>query len=222
MDQVQLVQLIKTIVTTLDTPAEAARVPVGVSNRHVHLSQPDVEKLFGAGHQLQPERELSQPGYYAARETVLLAGPKGAIPGVRVLGPTRAHTQVELLWSDTFSLGVKTDIRESGRRAQSGPITIVGPVGTIIEDRGVLVAKRHLHTNPDDAHRLGLQEGQLVAVRTGGDRAALLEEVVVRIGEGIQTELHLDTEEANAAAVKNGQTVELVLWPNKRGDGIGL
>lgn len=213
MDQKQLVNA---IVEALQHVSRGpVRIPVGVSNRHVHLSQPDVERLFGEGYQLQPEKNLSQPGYFAARETVILAGPRGVIQGVRVLGPPRTHSQVEVLRSDTFVLGIQAEIKESGQRLKAQPVTIIGPKGTVVEDMGVLVAKRHIHTNPDDARRLGLREGQLIAVHMDGDRAALLKQVVVRISEGLKTELHLDTEEANAVAVQNGQTVEIVVWPNE-------
>ena len=213
MDQKALVNAI--VEALQHATGNSVKIPVGVSNRHVHLSQPDVERLFGEGYQLQPEKELSQPGYFAARETVILAGPKGVIQGVRVLGPTRTHSQVEVLRSDTFVLGIQAEIRESGCRSKTQPVTIIGPRGTVVEDMGVLIAKRHIHTNPEDAGRLGLREGQLIAAYAGGDRAVLLKQVVVRISEGLRTELHLDTEEANAAAVQNGHTVDLVVWPNK-------
>lgn len=208
--------LIKTIVEALcgqlnGEPPKTVSIPVGVSNRHVHLCQADVERLFGEGHQLQPVKELSQPGYYVSRETVTLAGPKGAISGVKVLGPTRPHTQVELLQTDTFLLGIKAEVRESGRRAESQPITIVGPEGSVTEKMGVLVAMRHIHTSPVEAQRLGVHDGQVVAVRITGPRAGVLEQVVIRIAEGLHTEMHIDIDEANAMAIKNGQTVELML-----------
>lgn len=208
MNQQALIQSIVEAVCQAAKPS--ITVPVGVSNRHIHLSQEDVERLFGAGAQLHPDRALSQKGYYAARETVLLAGPKGAIPRVRVLGPPRSHTQVELLRSDTRQLGIRVPLRLSGARAPSEPVTIVGPRGSIVERMGVIVAWRHVHLCPKDAAELGLKDGDVVKIRCGGDRALLLDQVIIRIGEGFAPELHIDIDEANAAELSNGQQVTLI------------
>ncbi|MCC8084755.1 Phosphate propanoyltransferase [uncultured Clostridium sp.] len=213
MDQQELVEsIVKSIYSAVYSVARpAVMIPAGVSNRHVHLCQTDVEVLFGKGAQLHPLRELSQEGFYAAKETVLVAGPKGAIANVRVLGPARSHSQVELMRSDTRKLGIQVPLRLSGQRAESQPITIVGPCGTIVENMGVIVAWRHIHMNTADAERLGLKDGDVVRIRTGGDRALILDQVIMRVADGFKPELHIDIDEANAADLSNGDQIELLL-----------
>lgn len=209
MEQHELIESIVKAVCRASKPP--VMIPVGVSNRHIHLSQKDLEHLFGPGAQLHPAHELSQKGYYAAKETVLIAGPKGAIPNVRVLGPCRTHSQVELLRSDTRKLGISAPLRLSGKRAKSDPITIVGPKGSIVEEMGVIVAWRHIHMSSEYAQQAGLHDGDVVRVRTGGHRALLLDQVVIRVADGFDPELHIDVDEANAAELMNGDMVELVI-----------
>ena len=185
-------------------------IVVGVSNRHLHLSQSDLEILFGAGHQLTPVKDLGQPGQYACDEQVTLVGPKGSIEKVRVLGPVRSRTQVEVSLTDAFKLGIKPPVRESGDLAASAPISIVGPNGRVDLEDGAILAWRHIHMHTSDAAEYGLQDKDMVQVRIGGDRGIILENVVVRVRDDYAMEMHVDTDEANAALLKNGQIVEIV------------
>jgi len=186
-------------------------IPVGVSNRHVHLCRKDMDILFGEGYEMQPMKELSQKGFYSAKETVVVAGPKGAIPGVRLLGPMREHTQVELLASDKWILGLAPDIRESGTLADSPLLTIVGSKGTVLNNSGVMIAWRHIHMNSAEARLLGVNDGSYVKVQAVGNRAVIFDHVKVRLGDSFNTELHLDVDEANAAGVGNGDLVKILL-----------
>lgn len=185
-------------------------VPAAASNRHIHVSAQDLETLFGKGYALKPERALSQPGQFAACETVTIAGPKGRIDQVRVLGPARGKTQVEILTTDAFRLGVKPVVRISGDIEGTPGATIIGPAGTVELASGVIVAMRHVHISVEQAAWLGLQNGDIASIRKDGIRALVLENVPVRCGEGHNLELHLDMEEANAGSIKNGELLEIV------------
>ena len=186
------------------------KLPIALSNRHVHLSQADIEVLFGVGHQLVELKPLSQPGQYACEEKVDLVGPKGTIKGVRVLGPARPSTQVEISLSDGFALGVKAPIRESGDIEGTPGVKLVGPAGEVELTEGDIVASRHIHMSLDDAAKFGVQDKQMVKVRTFGPRAVVFENVLVRANANFALEMHVDVEEGNAAAVKNGEMVELI------------
>lgn len=186
----------------------AAGVPVGISNRHIHLSQADLDQLFGAGYQLTPMKELSQPGQFACKETVTICGPKGAIEKVRVLGPVRKETQIEIVAGDCFKLGVKAPAKLSGDLAGTPGITVVGPKGSVQTAQGLIVAQRHIHMAPADAQAYGVQDGQLVKIRVGGLRGGLYDNVAIRVTTSSKLECHLDTEEANAMGVAG--TVEIV------------
>ena len=185
-------------------------VPAAASNRHIHVSAQDLETLFGKGYALKPERALSQPGQFAAAETVTIAGPKARIDQVRVLGPARGKTQVEILTTDAFRLGVKPVVRISGDIEGTPGATIIGPAGTVELTSGVIVAMRHVHISVEQAACLGLQNGDIASIRKDGIRALVLENVPVRCGEGHNLELHLDMEEANAGSIKNGELLEIV------------
>lgn len=185
-------------------------VSVGVSGRHVHLSQEDLEALFGAGYELTPIKELSQPGQFAAKETVTLVGPKGVIERVRVLGPVRPSTQVEVLRGDTFKLGVPACVRMSGKLEGTPGITLAGPHGTVALPQGVIVAARHIHMTCDEAAKRGLHDGQVVSIAFGGERGGRLDNVVVRANNTSALDCHIDTEEANAFGIKNGSVVEII------------
>lgn len=194
-------------------PARAAApvlVPVGVSGRHVHLSQQDLDALFGAGHELTPIKELSQPGQFAAKECVTLVGPKGVIERVRVLGPVRPQTQVEILAGDSFKLGVPVAIRLSGKLEGTPGVTLSGPAGTVTIPEGVMVAARHIHMSLADAAERGLHDGQVVSLSLGGQRGGRLDNVIVRANDASALDCHLDTEEANALGIKNGALVEVL------------
>ncbi len=186
----------------------AAGVPVGISNRHIHLSQTDLDQLFGAGYQLTPMKELSQPGQFACKETVTICGPKGAIEKVRVLGPVRKETQIEIVAGDCFKLGVKAPAKLSGDLAGTPGITVVGPKGSVQTAQGLIVAQRHIHMAPADAQAYGVQDGQIVKIRVGGLRGGIYDNVAIRVTTSSKLECHLDTEEANAMGVAG--TVEIV------------
>lgn len=186
------------------------RIPVGVSNRHVHLCRKDMDVLFGEGSELTEDRELTQKGYFAAKETVTVVGPKGAINKVRLLGPLRSDTQIEVLASDRFTLGIEPPVRESGSPTVAPTITIVGPKGTVINNMGGMVAWRHIHMNAYEAKLLGFKDGDYVKVQTQGDREIIFSNVKIRIGEAFRTELHLDSDEANAASIKNGDLLKII------------
>lgn len=186
----------------------AAGVPVGISNRHIHLSQADLDQLFGAGYQLTPMKELSQPGQFACKETVTICGPKGAIEKVRVLGPVRKETQIEIVAGDCFKLGVKAPAKLSGDLAGTPGITVVGPRGSVQTAQGLIVAQRHIHMAPADAQAYGVQDGQIVKIRVSGLRGGLYDNVAIRVTTSSKLECHLDTEEANAMGVAG--TVEIV------------
>ena len=156
-------------------------VPIGVSNRHVHLSQNDLESLFGSGYELTKIKDISQPGQFACKETVTIAGPKGAIEKVRVLGPTRKQSQVEILKSDCFKLGINAAMRMSGDLAGTPGITLIGPQKSLFLTQGAIVAKRHIHMLPRAARRFGVTDGQVVSLKVSGERGGILGNVVIRV-----------------------------------------
>ena len=185
--------------------------PVGISARHCHLTDEAVEILFGPGAKLNPYRDLRQPGNYAARETVTIVGPRmRALEGVRILGPTRKYNQVELSRTDGFLLGLSLPPRDSGDLANSPGLTLVGPRGTLMLDHGAIRAGRHLHMPKDQAVAWGLKDQQIVSVECGGDKGLVFNNVLVRTGENLVLELHLDTDDANAADLATGDMVKIV------------
>lgn len=185
-------------------------IPVGISNRHLHISEQDLFVLFGEGYELSVLKNLSQPGEYAAEETVTIAGPRGRISRVRILGPVRPASQLEISKSDAVMLGIEAPIRMSGDLAGTPGIEIIGPKGSILLNQGVMIAKRHIHMTPEDANSFGIQDRETVWVKTSGERALIFDQVVVRVSEQFQLEMHLDIDEANAAGVRNGDMVELL------------
>ena len=193
--------------------APAIDVKIGVSNRHVHLSAADQQTLFG-GAALTSARELTQPGQFAAAQTVAVQGPKGKIDSVRIVGPARGDTQLEVAVSDASVLGIDPPVAASGKLANSiGGVTLIGPAGRVELRRGVIIAARHLHLSPADSRRWGLRDGDLLTVKCGsGARAITFHDVLVRSGDGHATELHLDSDEARAAGVKTGDPATVVAW----------
>ena len=192
------------------TPCNSdGEIPVGVSNRHIHLSQEDLERIFGPGYQLTPTKDLSQPGQYACKETVTICGPKGAIEKVRVLGPVRSKTQVEILAGDCFKLGVKTRAKLSGDLAGTPGITIIGPKGSVEVKEGLIIAQRHIHMTLKDAENLGVHDGQIVSIQIEGPRGGLLSNVVIRANDSSALECHVDTEEANAMEISSKTKVKI-------------
>ncbi len=185
------------------------KVPVGISNRHIHLSQQDLETLFGPGYELTVRNDLSQTGQYAAEETVTVEGPKSSMANVRILGPTRKDTQIEISRTDSFALGLKPPVRDSGFLDGSPGVTLIGPKGKVTLDQGVIIAQRHIHMTEAEAESFGVKDKELVSVRVGGERGVTFENVLVRVRNDFVLEMHIDTDEANAAILSNGQLVEV-------------
>lgn len=201
-------QLHQKIASRLNLASPA--IPVGISNRHVHLAQQDVDALFGKGYSLTPLKPLHQPGQFAAEECVTVVGPKGSLTRVRVLGPTRPVSQLEISRADCFTLGVKAPVRESGQLENTGSALLIGPAGHVELRSQVICAWRHIHISPQDARQLNVTNGQKVRVRSDGERQLTFDEVVVRVRDDFTLEFHIDTEEANAAGLKNGAQVRLL------------
>ena len=186
-------------------------VPVGVSNRHIHLSTADLETLFGAGYELTPIKDLSQPGQFACKETLTIVGPSlRPIENVRVLGPVRKASQVEISRTDSFTLKVKPPVRESGDIAGSAPVTIIGPKGVVTLKEGCIIANRHIHMSTDEGAQFGLTDGQYVDVEVNGERRTKFYDVQVRVHKDFRLEMHIDTDDANAAGIGNGAKVKIV------------
>jgi len=186
-------------------------IPVTVSARHVHTSRSVLDALFGEVFELKKLRDLGQPGEFASEQTVTLVGRSmRSIEGVRVLGPVRGYTQVELSRTDAFRLGLDLPTRRSGDLAGSEPITIVGPAGTVVLREGAIRATRHIHMTERDAEVQRVKDGDLVRVRFAGPRALVLENVLIRVDRNAALELHLDTDDANAAEVRAPMTVEIL------------
>ncbi len=194
----------RSYVTEIIHSQEPMLIPIEVSAHHVHLSEQHVEALFGKGHQLTPLQGLSQPGQYACQERVNLIGPKGRVDNVRVLGPTRKETQVEIAMTEQFKLGIQPPIRESGDLDNTPGITLESEKATIKIDKGVICAMRHIHMPPEDALRMGLKDRDVVMVRIPGNRELIFGDVMVRVSPNYKLAMHLDTDEANAADITNG------------------
>ena len=185
-------------------------VPIGVSARHVHLTQEHVEVLFGEGYQLTKKKEL-MGGQFASNEVVTIVGVKlKAIENVRILGPVRSKTQVEISATDSIKLGVKAPIRESGNVEGSAPIAIIGPKGALYIKEGCIIAKRHIHMSPADASAAGVKDGQIVSVKADNERGTIFNNVQIRVDDSFTLEMHIDTDEANAAKIVTGDTVRII------------
>ncbi|CAG9608749.1 phosphate propanoyltransferase [Pseudoneobacillus rhizosphaerae] len=206
MDQKELVQLIREVtIRALANNQTTLEVPIAVSNRHIHLSKEHVERLFGRNYQLNKWKDLSQPGQFASKETVTLIGPKGKLEKVRVLGPARGDTQIEISLFDGYTLGITPPIRDSGDIDGTPSVNIQGPRGQLKVDQGLICAARHIHMNPDDATRFQVTNGQRVQVKVTGQRGVIFENVLIRVSPKYKLEMHIDVDEANAAQIKNGQ-----------------
>ena len=176
------------------------KILVETSARHVHLSQEDLETLFGKGATLTNKKDLSQPGQFACAERVNLVGPKKELANVSILGPVRPKTQVEVSYTDARTLGVAAPLRESGDVTGTPGLKLVGPAGEVELTEGVMVAKRHIHMTPEDAERLGVENGEIVSVKIESERTAILGDVVIRVSPKFALAMHIDTDESNAAA----------------------
>lgn len=185
-------------------------VPIAMSNRHIHLSQEDLDTLFGENYELTKMKDLSQPGQFACEEKVDVTGPKGTVKGIRILGPVRPSTQLEVSVADSFALGIKPPVRDSGDIADSPGVTIQGPKGSVDIAQGAIVASRHIHMHTEDAEKFGLKDKDEVQVQVGGKRGLIFSNVLVRVSDSYALEMHVDVEEGNAAGVSNGQMVEIL------------
>jgi putative phosphotransacetylase len=186
------------------------KVKVGISNKHVHLNEADLATLFGAGHKLTVKKELSQPGQFAAEEMVDVVGPKGTLKGIRLLGPTRKESQVELAMTDARVIGLSLPVRESGVLDGTPGVKLIGPKGELELAKGAIIALRHIHLSADQAKEANVKDKDRVTVKTSGSRPLIFEDVLIRSGEGHFSEMHIDTDEGNAAGLKNDDMVEII------------
>lgn len=192
------------------TSGNGFMVPVGVSARHIHLTQEHVEALFGPGYQLTKKKEL-MGGQFASNETVTIVGLKlRAVENVRILGPVRKASQVEISATDSIKLGVKAPIRESGNIEGSAPVAIVGPKGALYLHEGCIVAMRHIHMSPADAQAAGVHDGDIVSVKADNERGTIFNHVKIRVDNSFTLEMHIDTDEANACKIATGSTVTII------------
>ena len=212
----KIAEIVKRVIAGMDNaPAPSAdfdgTVPVGVSNRHIHLCRADLETLFGAGYELTPMKDLSQPGQYACKETLTIIGPSlRPIENVRVLGPLRSASQVEISRTDSYTLKVKPPVRESGKISGSAPITIVGPKGVVTLKEGCIIANRHIHMSLEDGARFGVADNDYVTVDVEGTRKTRWYGVQVRVHKDFRLEMHVDTDDANAVGIGNGCRVAVI------------
>lgn len=209
------------VLATPALPEPPKPIPIAISARHVHLDRATMDVLFGEGSELTPRSDLSQPGQFASEERVNLIGPRGRIDGVRVLGPLRSQTQVEISRTDEFRLGVDAPIRPSGHLDGSAPITLEGPKGTVHLEEGLICALRHIHMHPDDAAAYGVQDNDVVEVAVkGGPRDLIFGDVQVRVHPSFSLEMHIDTDEGNAAELSSGAAGHLAYTEASAGAGI--
>ena len=205
-----IARLVMEAIDKKESTSNGFMVPIGVSARHIHLTQEHVEVLFGEGYQLTKRKEL-MGGQFAANEQVTIVGLKlRAIENVRVLGPGRSKSQVEISATDAIKLGVRAPIRLSGDIEGSAPIAVVGPKGVIYLDEGCIIAKRHIHMAPKDAIAAGVRNGDIVSVKADNERGTVFNHVQIRVDESFTLEMHIDTDEANAAKISTGETVTII------------
>lgn len=206
----KITRLVIQTIQQMEAKSGGYQVPVGVSARHIHLTQEHVEALFGEGHQLTKKKDL-MGGQYACDETVTVVGLKlRAIEGVRVLGPVRNKSQLEVSATDAMKLGVAAPIRESGNVAGSAPVAVVGPRGVIYLKEGCIIAMRHIHMSPADAAAAGVRDGDIVSVRADNERGTVFNQVKIRVHDSFTLEMHIDTDEANASKIRTGDKVTIV------------
>jgi putative phosphotransacetylase len=212
----QIAEMVKKVLADMEennevSPKTDDGVPVGVSNRHIHLNETDLFTLFGEGYALTPLKDLSQPGQYACKEVLTIVGPSlRPIENVRVLGPLRNKSQVEISATDSYVLKVKPPVRESGNLVGSAPITIIGPKGVVQLKEGCIIANRHIHMSPCDGAKYGVKDGDFVTVDVQGKRRTRWYDVQVRVNKEFCLEMHVDTDDANATGIGNGCKVRIV------------
>ena len=204
-------KILEDIENDTDTSLNTNEVPVGVSNRHIHLSKADLETLFGEGYSLTHLKDLSQPGQFACKELLTIVGPSlRPIENVRVLGPVRSKSQVEISATDSYVLKVKPPVRESGNITGSAGVTIIGPKGVVRLTEGCIIANRHIHMSPSDAIRFNVKDGDFVTVDVKGKRRTRWYDVQIRVSPDFRLEMHVDTDDANATGIGNGCKVYIV------------
>ncbi|MGL4607703.1 MAG: phosphate propanoyltransferase [Eubacteriaceae bacterium] len=202
-----VVNTVKKLLAAQDNPD---RVVLGISNKHIHLTKEDIETLFGEGYELTNLKDLKQPGQYAAKETVKVIGPKGSFDKVRILGPSRPESQIEISLTDARILGINAPVCESGHLEGTPGITLEGPCGKVTLDQGVMIALRHIHMPLDIAEKLNIKDKDFVCVETEGVRKTIFCNVLARVSEKFDYEMHLDTDEANAAGLSNNDYLKIV------------
>lgn len=212
----QIAALVKAAILEVEKSADVKKaddgdIPVGISNRHIHLSKEHLEILFGAGYELTHLKDLSQPGQYACKELLTIVGPSlRPIENVRVLGPIRSASQVEISMTDSYQLKVKPPVRESGKIEGSAPITIIGPKGVVTLKEGCIIANRHIHMHTNDAKVYGVKDGDYVTIDVNGKRRTRWYDVQIRVSDKFALEMHVDTDDANAVGIGNGSKVKLI------------
>lgn len=212
----KIAEMVKKIISEMESDGTAVEishneVPVGVSNRHIHLTKADLETLFGEGYELTPLKDLSQPGQYACKEVLTIVGPSlKPIENVRVLGPLRSKSQVEISATDSYILKIKPPVRESGNIVGSAGIRIIGPKGVVQLSEGCIIANRHIHMSPKDATKFNVKDGDFVVVDVKGKRRTRWYDVQVRVSPDFCLEMHVDTDDANATGIGNGCKVQIV------------
>ena len=212
----KIAEMVKKIISEMESDETAVEishneVPVGVSNRHIHLTKADLETLFGEGYELTPLKDLSQPGQYACKEVLTIVGPSlKPIENVRVLGPLRSKSQVEISATDSYILKIKPPVRESGNIVGSAGIRIIGPKGVVQLSEGCIIANRHIHMSPKDATKFNVKDGDFVVVDVKGKRRTRWYDVQVRVSPDFCLEMHVDTDDANATGIGNGCKVQIV------------
>ena len=209
ISQEQLVALVTQAVQA-ELQKRSRQVPVGISVRHIHLTRADVDKLFGYGYQLTPNKALSQPGQFACEECLDVIGPKGELKRVRILGPERSATQIELAQTDCRTIGVNAPVRSSGDTKGTPGVTLRGPLGELTVPEGVIVADRHLHMTPAQAAAFGLADGDRVQIRINGLKPGIMGGVLVRASNKCALDFHIDTDDGNAFLLKQGQLVTVL------------
>ncbi len=220
MDKNKLVKMVTNqVLDSLNTKTDSRQdydsnkynIPIGISVRHLHITQADLEKLYGSGYKLSKKKDLTQPGEFASNEVVTLVGPRlKSIENVRILGPVRDHTQVEVSQTDAITLGIKPPVRRSGNIKGSESLTLIGPEGAITLDEGVIRANRHIHLPPAEADKMDVKNDEIVSVEIPGTKSVVLRNVQVRVKEGWVLQMHLDTDDANAADVQCGLKARII------------
>ena len=186
-------------------------IPLGVSNRHIHLTKKTFEKLFGEGIEFEEMRPLYQPGEFASKHILAVVGPKlRSIPAVRILGPLRKYDQVEVSLTDAIFLGINPPVVNSGNLERAVSLTLVGPNGSVLLKKCAIIASRHIHMANKDAQRFDIKEGEYCKVRIGGEKGTIFENVLIRINDSWKLQIHLDTDDANAAYAQNETFVEFI------------